>query len=280
MNDLMVFNNPETQSPIELLLEVGEDGRVSSRNVYKFLGHDFANYSRWCRNNITSNEFADEGEDYTRLFIKEEHGQNTTDYRLSVPFAKKLCMLSKTERGEQARDYFILIEDKMKEVATKATALSNNTYATMRLMIDQMERHETELATHRTEITAIKQKEAAREEKLDNALQIFSASSGENWRGAMERQVNALSGGKFSPGVRGKMYAELEESAGVLLDSRLSRLRKRMKKNRGATHREAEAVNKLDVIARDKQLKPIFEGILRKYQARHCMGGQMTLAEN
>ena len=60
---------------------------------------------------MLDNDFADEGLDYFPFNTNVEHGgQASTNYYLSVPFAKKLCMLSKSERGEQARNYFIEVE--------------------------------------------------------------------------------------------------------------------------------------------------------------------------
>lgn len=45
-----------------------------------------------------------------------------------------------------------------------------------------------------------------------------------------------------------------------------ARLRNRMKLS-GATHKERDAVTNLHVIARDKKLRPIFDGILREERA-------------
>jgi len=120
-----------TQTPIEILLQVGEDGRVSSRSVFEFLGMLSNHYARWCKTNILENQFAEENVDFAVVTMNGEvvtptggvGTRATVDYRLSIPFAKKLCMLSKTERGEQARNYFIMVEDKMKQVATKLTML-------------------------------------------------------------------------------------------------------------------------------------------------------------
>jgi len=64
----------------------------------------------------------------------------------------------------------------------------------------------------------------------------------------------------------------LEVIANADLQSRLTRKRNRMKKQ-GTTRKEYMAVNKLDIISQDKQLRPIFEGVLRKYQAIYGVQG-------
>lgn len=88
---------------------------------------DSRNYSRWVKNNITENQFAEENVDYWAFVIKDERNYNpkpTQDYKLSASFAKKLSMMSKNEKGEQARQYFVKVEDGMKEVALRLRNMS------------------------------------------------------------------------------------------------------------------------------------------------------------
>lgn len=106
------------QTPIEIVLGIGEDGMTTARKLYEFLELARGQFSRWAKTNITENPFAEPGIDYERFDIDVE-GNKTVDYRLSANFAKKLSMQGKTERAEQARDYFIRVEDKLKE-AVKA----------------------------------------------------------------------------------------------------------------------------------------------------------------
>ena len=46
------------------------------------------------------------------------------DYKLSASFAKKLSMMAKSDKGEQARQYFVRVEDGMKEVALRLRNMS------------------------------------------------------------------------------------------------------------------------------------------------------------
>jgi phage anti-repressor protein len=114
MNDLV---QTADKTPIEVALKVEADNTVSARNVYEFLELRKADYSRWSRKNIVDNEFAAENVDFMPFVVKDERNPKpTTDYKLSVSFAKKLCMASNTARGEHARDYFILVEEKLKTI--------------------------------------------------------------------------------------------------------------------------------------------------------------------
>ena len=56
--------NVTSQTPLEVVLGIDKDGMTTARKLYSFLGMDNKNYSRWCKNNITENEFAEENVDY------------------------------------------------------------------------------------------------------------------------------------------------------------------------------------------------------------------------
>lgn len=135
MNDMI---ETKMQTPIEIALGIDENGMTTARKLYEFLGMDSRNYSRWVRNNISENEFAEENVDYWVFVIKEENplgGRPTTDYRLTASFAKKLSMMAKSEKGEQARKYFVKVEDGMKELAVRFQNMSPELRAV--LVVDQ-----------------------------------------------------------------------------------------------------------------------------------------------
>lgn len=99
------------KTPIEIALQVDDDGMTTARKLYEFLELRKSDFARWCRTNITENEFAIENEDYVRLFIDAETPTGgklkREDYKLTASFAKKLSMKGYGERAEQARNYFI-----------------------------------------------------------------------------------------------------------------------------------------------------------------------------
>lgn len=82
---------------------------VNARELYECLGLKKSQVSRWIRNNITDNPFAVENVDYLGFDINVE-GNTVKEYALSIDFAKKICMLSRTETGEKIRDYFLKVE--------------------------------------------------------------------------------------------------------------------------------------------------------------------------
>jgi phage anti-repressor protein len=112
--------NVTNQTPIEVALQIDEDGFTTAKKLYKWLELSPQHYSDWCKKNILENEFATEDEDYkinSRPKGSLTGRGNTTDYKLSASFAKKLSMQQKNERGEQARNYFIGCEQALVRLA-------------------------------------------------------------------------------------------------------------------------------------------------------------------
>lgn len=140
MNNLTVTTN---QTPIEIELGIDSKGMTTARNLYEFLELDKSNFAKWCKRNITENEFAEKGIDYVRLVLNDETPTGGRverhDYKLTAKFAKKLSMTAKNQRGEQAREYFCTVEDKLKDVTTQYKQLSQQDIMRIQLnMIDDV----------------------------------------------------------------------------------------------------------------------------------------------
>jgi phage anti-repressor protein len=106
-------------------IETNENGKqaVSAKELYRFLTDIAHNYARWVKNCILENSCAEENKDYTVLLTAStttRGGQVSNNYALTVDFAKELCMLSRNEKGKQARQYFISCE---KELEAEINAL-------------------------------------------------------------------------------------------------------------------------------------------------------------
>lgn len=116
-----------TQTPIEIALQIEENGMTSLKNLYTFLELEPKNYSRWCKRNILDNPFATENIDYIPVRQMEErpNPKPTYEYKLTSDFAKQLSMIVKNERGQEARRYFIACEQGLK-VASQKLQSNNN----------------------------------------------------------------------------------------------------------------------------------------------------------
>lgn len=88
---------------------------VSCNELYLRLGFDKSNWSKWYKKNIIENPFAIEFEDYD-LIVLSTKGRKATDFAVTLEFAKRLCMMARTEKGEMVRRYFIKIEEEYKKL--------------------------------------------------------------------------------------------------------------------------------------------------------------------
>lgn len=87
---------------------------------------DSKKWSRWYLKNIVNNTFAIQYEDWDYLttsagdqFALRGNRADSQDFTLSIDFAKKLSMMSRTEMGEKARQYFIEVEKQYLAIAPK-----------------------------------------------------------------------------------------------------------------------------------------------------------------
>lgn len=124
------------------LMKISEDRTITSRELYEFLELRPSDYSRWCKKNILDNPFALEHVDY-RVFRTdaENHlgGRPSTDYKLTIDFAKKLCMTSKSPQGEVARNYFIEVEKRFQEITSQPFVLPQNFGEACRMLAETWE---------------------------------------------------------------------------------------------------------------------------------------------
>lgn len=95
------------------ITETNGQRAVNARDLHRFLGvgRDFSN---WIKGRITEYDFI-EGQDFEILLAnfgeqKGSGGHNKTEYALSLDMAKELSMVERTEKGRQARRYFIEME--------------------------------------------------------------------------------------------------------------------------------------------------------------------------
>ena len=127
-------------------------------------------------------------------------------------------------------------------------------------------------------LAALESRAERNEQTMQKTLDIFSAPavSPDDWTSAMNHQINTLVeqyGGNHRK-FRSDRYAELELETGVDLKCRQTRLRNRMRKN-GATETECKQVSILQVISRDRKLRPAFEAIVRRKAASLISDAQM-----
>ncbi len=99
MNELIKINY-DTEQP-----------SVSARELHEGLGigTEFAKwFSRMCEYGFSAKI------DYLEVIVKNDEnpkgGRPATDYQISVDMAKQICMIQRTDKGKQYREYFLELE--------------------------------------------------------------------------------------------------------------------------------------------------------------------------
>lgn len=104
-------------------IRTNEEGKklVSARELHEFL-ESKERFSKWFEKML---KYGFElNEEYTPYqMVHPQNNQTIDDYIVTIEMAKELSMVSRLEKGKEARRYFIRCEKKLKEVSKKALLL-------------------------------------------------------------------------------------------------------------------------------------------------------------
>ena len=173
-------------------------------------------------------------------------------------------MESHSPKGKIARQYFITVEDKAKEMVINRSQLSPQLQL-MNMLVESMNRAEIEQKRQAEQIEKV-------ETTVTTMKEIFTEPIGD-WKNDINtrvREISIKSGIPYQE-VYGQMYGELENVAHCSL-SRLQSAKKKRMENAGNTKTALkDGTTKIAVIYDKPQLKAIFEGIVKRYAMRYCV---------
>lgn len=259
MNEL---ETTKMQTPIEIALGVDENGMTTAKKLYEFLELDSRNYSRWCKSNITENEFAEENVDYWAFVINEEWGgRTTTDYKLTAHFAKKLSMKGNGTKAEEARDYFTTLEERVKQKVVDLNQLSPELQMFQKIF-NSVAEQQLEQKRQAEQINHV-------EQRVENIREVVALDT-TSWRddtGNILRKISMeFGGGQAYSQVRAESYELLSKRMGVNLKQRLTNKRRRMA-DEGICKSTRDKLSYVDIIAEDKKLIEGYTAIVKKWQS-------------
>ena len=239
---------------------------VDSREVAEMVEKNHADLLRSIKvyaGILTESNFALSG-----FFIESIYQDSTGRSLPCYLITKKGCdMVANKMTGEKGVLFTAMYVTKFEEMeqTLKAPALKPMTQAEILAGLAQVT-----VEIERTANMAIEVANKA-SRQITNALDVFTAPTADNWKHDMNSKINQIveSQGFNHQKFRGDLYEELECLAHCDITARQNNLRKRLK-GQGAKYKDCQAVSKLEVIDGDIHLKPIFDGIVRKYQVKYA----------
>ncbi|MFS1016803.1 antA/AntB antirepressor family protein [Enterococcus casseliflavus] len=180
-----------------------------------------------------------------------------TDHAMKLDMAKEVSMIQRTDKGKQARQYFIQVEKQYKQQQLDTSNLS------------------PELQMFQGLFTAVAKQEIATkqlESKIDSVSEIVSLNT-LDWRknaNSLINQIARIQGGGSDTHreVRNEIYKEVERRAGVNLSIRVTNSRRRMA-DEGVSKSKRDKLNQVDAIAGDKKLVEIYLSTVKDFAIKY-----------
>ena len=244
----------------ELIKITEKEGQqlVSARELHEFLeiGQDFTN---WIKRMIDYG--FEEGKDFTLILAKSTGGRPSQDYAITIDMAKEISMIQRSEKGKQARQYFIQCEKKLKEVVQAKPQCIED------VLISSLQ----EMKALRLEINNTKEEVNGLKEENQNIRDLV-AFNPDQWRKDTTNLINKiaskLGGYSHIEEVRKESYKILNSTYGVDVNRRLLNKKKNMALE-GCSKSKIAKVNVLDVIAEDKKLIQGYVSIVSKMAIKY-----------
>lgn len=236
------------------VIEKNDEVLVEGRSLHEFLQVE-TRYTDWFKR-MKEYGFV-ENVDFT-VILKNERDEKVfggirkiTEHHMKLDMAKEVAMIQRTEKGKQARQYFIAIEKEYKQKQLDISQLSPEL---------QM--------FHRTFEMVAKQelKQKQLETKLDSMADLLSLDTAgwRKWATSMVRKIANKRGGQDQyREVASESYQLLEYKGRCNLEIRLTNRQKNMIAQ-GMGKSAVKRLNKLDIIAEDHRLKEIYISVVRQ----------------
>lgn len=123
---------------IKISYENAERPTVSGRELHDALEVETP-YHKWfprmCEYGFS------ELEDFWTKMSESTGGRPSTDHQLTIPMAKEICMLQRSEKGKQFRQYFIRVEEAWNSpemIMKRALEIANEKVKTLQVSVSQL----------------------------------------------------------------------------------------------------------------------------------------------
>lgn len=119
------------------LIKINKENKVDGRSLHEFLQVGTA-YKDWFPRMVEYGFV--EGIDFCSKMSESTGGRPAVNHDMTIDMAKEICMIQRTERGKQARLYFIECERRLREVKAPALPDFTNPVIAARAWADELEK--------------------------------------------------------------------------------------------------------------------------------------------
>ncbi len=245
MNDLININYDGSDRPTVMGRELHE--ALEIQTPYKKW------FDRMCEYGFTENLDFVTMDKNVRRADGTEMPQTQFDHQLTLDMAKEICMIQRSEKGKQCRQYFIEVEKR---------------YNSRQLpQMSQMEM----IAGIANGCVELEKRQSALEQRLDSIGEVIALDVNSWCRDSKQlisKIATKMGGFDYLKDVNTEIYRLVEERAGVSLSTRLTNKRNRMA-GEGVCKSKRDKLTKVDIIADDKKLIEIYIAIVKKMAVKN-----------
>lgn len=144
---------------------------VSARELYIGLGLNVTQWARWGKTNIEESDFFSENKDWVGLDIMS-NGNETTDYAISIEFAKHLAMMARTGKAHEYRNYFIECERQAMQKIKPMSAMEMVIASAQAIM--RIEQEQARLAEQALESAEAIKRVEARQSAIEDGFKFYT----------------------------------------------------------------------------------------------------------
>ena len=245
MNEIIKINNDNNDRPTVMGRELHK--ALEIKTPYKKW------FDRMCEYGFTENSDFVTMDKNVRRADGTEMPQTQFDHQLTLDMAKEICMIQRSEKGKQCRQYFIEVEKR---------------YNSRQLpQMSQMEM----IAGIANGCVELEKRQSALEQRLDSIGEVIALDVN-SWRRDSKQLISKIAtkmgGFDYLKDVNTEIYRLVEERAGVSLSTRLTNKRNRMA-GEGVCKSKRDKLTKVDIIADDKKLIEIYIAIVKEMAVKN-----------
>lgn len=219
-------------------------------------------FADWVKSKLSDCE-AVESEDFETVSQNCENGGKRIEYIIKLDTAKEMAMLERNEIGKRVRKYFIEIEKKHNAPKSQAEILLGQA----QMLVDM----ECKQKQQDIRVTALEDNQKAIQQAVAKPVEY-------DFKQWVKKCLDAIAqspkyvfvGDNAFQAARRESYDRLNNKRPSMLETRVKNA-KRIARENGATETMVEKINKLTVIANSKDLKPVYESVIREMMIVYCV---------